>query len=97
MTGAGPKAVSPLQDGMTRKADIPLTTLIADICHQCERQKMKSCAKFISLLVIALIGGALLGWWLREQRDIDACLDAGGRWETPGGYCVGAKFLSPEY
>jgi len=70
---------------------------IAAICHQCERQKTRSRAKFISLLVVALIAGAFLGWWLREQRDIDACLDAGGRWETPGGYCLGAKFGSPEY
>lgn len=58
---------------------------------------MRNRAMFISLLVVALIAGALLGWWLREQRDIDACHDAGGRWETPGAYCVDAVFLSPEY
>ena len=53
--------------------------------------------KTIAVAVIGAIAAAYLGWWLREQRDIDACLDAGGRWETPGGYCINAVFLSPEY
>jgi len=57
---------------------------------------MSNRAKTMSLFVIALLAGAFLGWWLREQRDIDACLDAAGQWETQGGYCINSAFLSRE-
>jgi hypothetical protein len=44
-----------------------------------------------AVLLTAAVSGAA-GWWLRGQSDIDACLDAGGRWEERGSYCVGAVF-----
>ncbi|WP_162789438.1 hypothetical protein [Altererythrobacter sp. ZODW24] len=52
-----------------------------------------------SYVITFLVGGALGlvgGWWLQKQNLIDACLDAGGRWETNGSYCDGAVFLGPE-
>ena len=53
-------------------------------------------AIFVAVILFG-VGGAFAGWYLREQRDIDACLDAGGRWGEPGGYCIGAKFGPAEY
>jgi hypothetical protein len=44
----------------------------------------------------ALVFGFCFGWQARYKRDVVACHDAEGRWEEPGGYCVGAKFGSPE-
>ena len=49
--------------------------------------------KVAILVVFSLIVGGYFGWWLRQQSDIDACLDAGGRWETNGSYCDGVEFL----
>lgn len=49
----------------------------------------------IVIALAALLVGFFAGWYLREQRDIDACLDSGGKWESPGGYCINAVFLSP--
>jgi hypothetical protein len=47
----------------------------------------------IGLIGVPVAALALLaGWWFREQAAIDACLDAGGRWETRGGYCLGAIY-----
>lgn len=47
----------------------------------------------IGLLIVLVAGLASWGgWWLREQWAIDACLDAGGRWEHSDGYCLGAIF-----
>jgi hypothetical protein len=43
-------------------------------------------------LVVGLLAGLAFGWWVRGQSDVDACLDAGGRWEGRGSYCVGAQF-----
>lgn len=31
-----------------------------------------------------------VGWWARGFMAVDACLDAGGRWEARGGFCDGA-------
>ena len=41
---------------------------------------------FISVLV-----GGWAGWSLSQLSAIDACLDAGGRWEERGSYCFGAR------
>ncbi len=41
--------------------------------------------------ILGLIVGASAGWWLRGYSDIDACLDAGGRWQYGGGYCEGVS------
>ncbi len=41
-------------------------------------------------LVFALIGG-WVGWSLSQFSAVDACLDAGGRWEDRGSYCFGAR------
>lgn len=43
-------------------------------------------------LVLLLILGATLIWWLffSEFARVDDCLDAGGRW-ADGGYCEGAR------
>ena len=43
-------------------------------------------------LLVAFVAGTYFGWWVRGHSDIDACVDAGGRWEYRGSYCVGAKF-----
>lgn len=42
------------------------------------------------VIVVGIIG-LLTGWWARYYFDTDACLDAGGRWETRGSYCYGAR------
>ena len=57
---------------------------------------MSNRTKTVLLIVVAVSIGAYLGWWFKEQRGIDACLDAGGRWEKQGGYCIYAVFRSPE-
>ncbi len=36
---------------------------------------------------LAALVGALVGWWLRGQAQIDSCLDGGGRWNGERGYC----------
>jgi len=46
----------------------------------------------ISVILLATAIAGYAGWVLRGHSDIDACLDAGGRWEERGGYCVGAVF-----
>jgi len=46
--------------------------------------------------IVAAILAFCAGWWLRGQSAIDSCLDAGGRWEVLGGYCVGAIYGPPE-
>jgi hypothetical protein len=42
---------------------------------------------------MALVAGFLLGfgaaWWVQKEMVIDACLDAGGRWQSAGRYCEG--------
>ncbi|WP_179102098.1 hypothetical protein [Sphingopyxis sp. KK2] len=47
----------------------------------------------VSALVLA---GALVGWLLQEQNLIDACLDAGGRWQSSGAYCEGITARHPQ-
>ena len=37
--------------------------------------------------VLAVILAAYGGWWAKGFRVVDACLDAGGRWRSDGGYC----------
>jgi hypothetical protein len=49
----------------------------------------------IMTLFVAAIGLSI-GWWLRGLSDQDACLDAGGKWEDRGSYCLAAKFGPPE-
>lgn len=40
-------------------------------------------------LAIAIgIAWLIVGWWVRE---VDVCLDAGGRWQMWGGHCEGAR------
>ena len=41
-------------------------------------------------LLVALAVGGWFGWSLKGQWAVDACLDAGGRWERHGSYCAGA-------
>ncbi len=43
----------------------------------------------ILTFAIGLVIGLAAGWWLQEQNLIDACIDAGGRWERNGSYCEG--------
>jgi hypothetical protein len=43
-------------------------------------------------LIATAFGSLSAGWWLRGHMAIDDCLDAGGRWEYAGSYCVGAPF-----
>ncbi len=40
-------------------------------------------------VVLALIAGAVAGWYARDFTAVNACLDAGGGWIAPG-VCVGA-------
>lgn len=42
-------------------------------------------------LSIGLVAGSVAGWWLRGYSDIDACLDAGGRWQYGGSDCEGIE------
>lgn len=42
-------------------------------------------------LLVGLLLGTSAGWWLQEMNHIDACLDAGGRWQSNGSYCEGVK------
>ncbi|GGY99356.1 hypothetical protein GCM10011614_12840 [Novosphingobium colocasiae] len=42
-------------------------------------------------IIVAGTFGLLLGWGARYYVDTDSCLDAGGRWETRGSYCYGAR------
>jgi hypothetical protein len=44
----------------------------------------------LAAVVFGLIGG-LVGWSLSQFFAVDACLDAGGRWEDQGSYCFGAR------
>ena len=46
-------------------------------------------------VAIALAGGILLGWFARWFVDTDSCYDAGGVWESRGGYCFGATSADP--
>lgn len=48
--------------------------------------------RLVSVILLTAVIAGYAGWWLRGQSDIDACLDAGGRWEERGSYCVGAVF-----
>ena len=43
----------------------------------------------IAATLAAILGGGA-GWAARGFLAVDACLDAGGRWEARGGYCDGA-------
>ena len=44
------------------------------------------------IIVVAVIFLLLLvGIWLRQQLDIDHCLDQGGRWNYDAGMCEGAN------
>ena len=62
------------------------------------RQRMTSLRRVcmnkrvISAIFITALVAGFAGWWLEGQSDIDACLDAGGRWEKQGSYCVGSVF-----
>jgi hypothetical protein len=38
----------------------------------------------LGVLVLAIV---LLGPWLKNQLDIDRCLDSGGRWSYERGSC----------
>lgn len=44
--------------------------------------------RFIFAILFSAVVAGYAGWWLRGQSDVDACLDAGGRWETRGSYCT---------
>ncbi|NLR69313.1 hypothetical protein HGI47_00300 [Novosphingobium sp. ERN07] len=49
---------------------------------------------FFRIMVFAaafLASGFAVGWLAKAFVDRDACLDAGGRWETRGNYCYGAR------
>lgn len=46
-------------------------------------------------MIFALALGVLLGWFARWYVDTDSCLDAGGKWESRGGYCFGARSADP--
>ena len=80
-----------------REISRSVTDPIAEMGLQSDIQVMVSRARSLLLIAISVIAGICAGWYLREQRDIDACLHAGGRWEMPGGYCIGAMFGSPQY
>ncbi len=45
-------------------------------------------------VVLALIAGAVAGWYARDFTAVNACLDAGGGWIAPG-VCVGAPPPAP--
>jgi hypothetical protein len=53
-----------------------------------DRMKLRSAIIYISLIAV----GLALGWWIRGNVAQDACLDAGGKWTSHGGYCYGTKF-----
>lgn len=42
-------------------------------------------------IVLAIVCAIWLGWFSRGFLAIDRCLDQGGRWESRGDYCDGAK------
>jgi hypothetical protein len=44
----------------------------------------------IAFIALALVS-AWIGWTLRGFIAVDACLDAGGRWQGSGQYCQGAR------
>ena len=49
---------------------------------------MKKVGKFL-LVFLIFVFGLLFGWFLQKENLIDACLDAGGRWEKNGSFCEG--------
>ena len=46
-----------------------------------------------TILLALLCGliGSCFGFWVRGYVDSDSCYDAGGVWESRGGYCYGAR------
>jgi hypothetical protein len=46
-------------------------------------------------IILMLAIGLLLGWAARWYVDTDSCYDAGGIWESRGGYCFGARSADP--
>lgn len=50
---------------------------------------MKHINNRILLAFVILAVGFVIGWLLQEQNLIDACIDAGGRWEKNGSFCQG--------
>ena len=42
-------------------------------------------------MLLAAIIGLCIGFWFRGFVDSDSCYDAGGVWESRGGYCYGAR------
>lgn len=43
----------------------------------------------LMLFVIGIVIGLIGGWLLQKENLVDACVDAGGRWEVNGSFCSG--------
>ena len=56
------------------------------------RSMMKSRVLIVLAAVFCLSIGLFLGWSLREQAAIDACIGSGGKWLPEGGYCVDSVY-----
>lgn len=48
------------------------------------------------VIALVAIASASAGWWARDFIAIDTCLDAGGRWETRGGFSDGGRWAGTE-
>ena len=51
--------------------------------------------KVVGLLAVVGIVAASAAWWGRGWAAVDACLDAGGRWHSRGGYCQTHSGIDP--
>jgi hypothetical protein len=50
---------------------------------------MKRNSRTVLFCLATFLVGAYVGFWFKGQIAVDACLDAGGAWQSAGQYCVG--------